>query len=276
MQPRAAADGDRPGGPPLVLSLFPGVDLLGRAFAAAGHAVVLGPDLLWDQRIEDFHVPPGRFDGIIGGPPCVHYSDANRHRNPAEGDRLLSEFLRIVLEAQPEWFLIENVRNVPTCEFNYCKVQRLSVDAWEFGCRAARLRHIQFGHRDGHIIRPVRPVTRRPVTLAPTLTTARDGPGDRFSRRCAKMGVTELKLSALTPAARRRAIGNGVPYPMGLALAEAVVRRGPVTDRDCTCGCGREVPPGRSLATVACRQRVSRCRRGHTRVLRYGCDPARG
>ena len=51
----------------LVLSLFPGIDALGRAFSLVGYSVVLGPDLLWDSAIETFHVPPGRFDGVIGG-----------------------------------------------------------------------------------------------------------------------------------------------------------------------------------------------------------------
>ncbi|MEM7477784.1 MAG: DNA cytosine methyltransferase [Planctomycetota bacterium] len=64
----------------LVLSLFPGIDVLGRGFEELGFSVVRGPDTLWDQRIEDFHTIPNRFDGIIGGPPCQNYSDANRCR----------------------------------------------------------------------------------------------------------------------------------------------------------------------------------------------------
>ena len=51
----------------LILSLFPGIDLLGRGFEAESFAVVRGPDLLWGGDIRSFHVPPGRFDGIIGG-----------------------------------------------------------------------------------------------------------------------------------------------------------------------------------------------------------------
>jgi DNA (cytosine-5)-methyltransferase 1 len=255
--------------PALVLSLFPGIDLLGRAFAASGFCVVAGPDLILDQRVEDFRAPPGRFDGIIGGPPCVNYSDANRYRDTAEGDRLVLEFLRVVDEAQPEWWLMENVRNVPHVRLRGYQVQRLDCSDWEFGGRTGRLRHIQFGHRDGWIIRPARTSSERPVTPVPTLTTAPAGVADRYSRRCAKMGIRPLALSSFTPAARRRVIGNGVPWGMGCALAHAVTERGPVTPTDCACGCGRMVRRAGSHFGVACRQRTSRRRRSHFRELVY-------
>jgi DNA (cytosine-5)-methyltransferase 1 len=254
---------------PLVLSLFPGVDLLGRAFAAAGFCVVAGPDLILDQRIEDFHAPPGRFDGVIGGPPCQNYSDANRYRDSAEGDRLVLEFLRVIEESRPTWWLMENVRNVPHVALRGYTVQRLDCTDWEFGGRTGRLRHIQYGHRDGWIIRPVRTFTERPVTPVPTLTTAAAGAADRYSRRCAKMGIPPLSLGSFTPAARRRVIGNGVPWGMGCALALAVSRSGPVTPADCVCGCGRAARRAGSHATVACRQRTSRRRRSHIRVLQF-------
>lgn len=123
----------------LVLSLFPGIDLLGRGFSAEGFSVVKGPDLLWDERIEEFHVPSHRFDGIIGGPPCQNFSDANRRRDTDEGDRLLREFLRIVTEAQPEWWLMENVRNVPDVALEGYLVQRLDITDAECGGKQRRL-----------------------------------------------------------------------------------------------------------------------------------------
>lgn len=255
--------------PHLVLSLFPGIDLLGRAFHASGFCVVAGPDLILDQRVEDFSAPPGRFDGIIGGPPCVNYSDANRYRDTAEGDRLVSEFLRVVDEARPTWWLMENVRNVPHVRLRGYAVQRLDCSDWEFGGSTGRLRHIQFGHREGHIIRPARTSSERPVTPVPTLTTAPAGAADRYSRRCAKMGIAPLALGCFTPAARRRVIGNGVPWGMGCALARAVAGAGPVTPTDCVCGCGRSTRRAGSHAGVACRQRTSRRRRSHIRELVY-------
>ena len=44
------------------------------AFEEEGFCVVRGPDLLWGGDIRRFHPPAGRFDGVIGGPPCQAFS----------------------------------------------------------------------------------------------------------------------------------------------------------------------------------------------------------
>ncbi len=250
----------------LVLSLFPGIDLLGRAFSATGFSVVKGPDLIWDERIEDFNTPANHFNGIIGGPPCQNYSDANRNRDPEEGDRLLKEFLRIVTEAQPEWFLCENVRNVPDIILPGWQVQRLDVTDTDAGGTQLRLRHIHFGSKSGDIIRPQRTERLRPVT--PTMTCRNASEHDRHSRRLARQGAPPLPLRALTPAARSRALGNAVSYRVALILAAAVQARRPVTPTDCPCQCGRVTHHG-TLATAACRKRMQRRRQSHTRQVTF-------
>ena len=53
----------------LILSVFPGIDLLGTAFEPEGFCVVRGPDLLWGGDIRRFSRPAGHFCGVIGGPP---------------------------------------------------------------------------------------------------------------------------------------------------------------------------------------------------------------
>jgi DNA (cytosine-5)-methyltransferase 1 len=58
----------------LVLSLFPGIGLLDMAFELEGFCVVRGPDVLWGGDIRRFHPPSGKFDGVIGGPPCQAFS----------------------------------------------------------------------------------------------------------------------------------------------------------------------------------------------------------
>lgn len=251
----------------LVLSLFPGIDLLGRAFEAEGFCVVRGPDTLWDQRIEDFHSPAGHFDGVIGGPPCQNYSDANRFRDLQEGDRLVGHFLRLVDESQPAWFLMENVRAVPTVRVHGYHVQRLDLTDCECGGKQKRLRHIQFGTPAywPQILRPVRTSDARSVT--PPVLCRMDGKSDRHSRRVTRQGAPPMPLRSLTSAARARAIGNAVPWLMGLTLARAVTERGPVTSEDCICLCGRMVSAAARHATPACRKRMERRRRGHIRTV---------
>ena len=99
----------------LVLSVYPGIDLLGRAFEEEGYTVVRGPDPLWGGDVRAFHPPPGVFEGVIGGPPCQHWTRLmflNKHAG-AGLDWVVSEYARIVEEAQPAWFLMEEVLYAP-------------------------------------------------------------------------------------------------------------------------------------------------------------------
>jgi DNA (cytosine-5)-methyltransferase 1 len=99
----------------LVLSVFPGIDLLGRGFELEGFCVVRGPDLIWGGDVRDFHPPTGVFDGVIGGPPCQLFSRL-RHMNPHCGEKhgnMIPEFARVVREAEPRWWVMENVPEAP-------------------------------------------------------------------------------------------------------------------------------------------------------------------
>lgn len=137
----------------LVLSLFPGVGLLDRAFEEEGFCVVRGPDVLWGGDVFRFHPPPGRFDGLIGGPPCQTFSSlANlvraMGREPRFGN-LIPEFERCVREAQPAWFLMENVRAAPPATVEgYDAHTFLWNNAWT-GEPQSRLRRFTFGARTG-------------------------------------------------------------------------------------------------------------------------------
>lgn len=102
---------------PLVLDIFPGIGLLGMAFELEGFCIVRGPDLLWGGDIRRFYPPSGKFDGVIGGPPCQAFSPL-RHLVEARGAKirhgnLIPEFERIIKEAAPRWFLMENVPAAP-------------------------------------------------------------------------------------------------------------------------------------------------------------------
>ena len=57
--------------PNLVLSIFPGIDLLGRPFEGMGSCVVRGPDLAWGGELRPTRLRPkvaGRF-GHFGVSP---------------------------------------------------------------------------------------------------------------------------------------------------------------------------------------------------------------
>lgn len=129
----------------LVLSLFPGIDLMGRGFEQEGYCVVRGPDLIFGGDVRAFHPPPGRFDGIIGGSPCQDFSAARRCPPTGYGVEMLHEFCRCVAEVRPDWFLLENVPGVPDVQVPGYVVQRFDLRADECGLPQRRLRHFQFG-----------------------------------------------------------------------------------------------------------------------------------
>ena len=95
----------------LVLSIFPGIDLLGRAFEEEGFCIVRGPDILWGGDIKSFNPPAGIFAGIIGGPPCPEFSPLRSliraHGYKTRHGNLIPEFQRVVAEARPGWYLME-------------------------------------------------------------------------------------------------------------------------------------------------------------------------
>lgn len=250
----------------LVLSLFPGVDLLGRAFEAEGWCVVQGPELMLGRDIRDFHGFPGRFDGIIGGPPCQSFSDANRNVTGQAleiGIEMIRHYLRVVDESDVTWFLMENVRNVPVIELDGYSIQRTDLTDWESGGSQLRLRHFQYGDKRGFVIRPgrvTRPGTPEPAALASEGFS--DSPR-AFADFCRVQGLPgPLKLPPVSPAWRYTLVGNGVPLPMGRNIARAVTAAGPSRPDDCACGCGRRVTGRATFATAACRKRAERSRKG--------------
>ena len=280
----------------LVLSLFPGIGLLDMAFEEAGFCVVRGPDVLWGGDIRRFHPPAGRFDGIIGGPPCQMFSSlahlvrANGHE-PKFGN-LIPEFERCVAEAQPAWFLMEEVRGAPVPSIDgYGIKDFLWNNAWTagddgYGQEQERLRRFSFGFRgrEGVDLRrwmtpaalmlmessgtatqwpPNNSRERRQAVLTsnravpvaiggsgkvkrthamfgdgrPTrqehrypAVTSSDGSGKvkqmryTFADACRLQGLPDDFLSdaPFTAAGKLKAVANGVPLPMGRAIAEAV------------------------------------------------------
>lgn len=246
----------------LVLSIFPGIDLFGTGFEQVGFSVVRGPDPLTGGDIRRFHTVPGRFDGVIGGPPCPDFSRARRCEPSGYGLEMLAEFERVVLEASPTWWLMENVSGVPDVIIPGYSHQRLDINASECGLSQNRLRHFQFGHKHGHVISPVR--LPRIADVQPCCVASEGGQMDRrgWLDFCRLQGLNDgIDLSSFTQSGRYRAVGNGVPIPMAITMAQAVALSRPASSvRLCFCGCGREISGRASLANAACRKRMQRRR----------------
>lgn len=252
----------------LVLSLFPGIDLLGHAFSLEGFAVVRGPDpALGTGDIRTFDVP-SRFDGIIGGSPCQDFSRARRSPPTGEGLELLGHFKRIVESCRPYWWVLENVPSVPNLIIEGYRHQRIDLRACEFGHRQNRLRHFQFGS----IYWPPLIVPRgQSVTELQRCVMASEGsrPGRRSLADVAELqGMPrDFDIRYFTMGAKYSALGNGVPIGMGRAIARAIKAHGcDTTATACACGCGREVTGKAKSATPACRKRLERRRLQHRQM----------
>lgn len=232
----------------LVLSLFPGIGLLDRAFEEEGFCVVRGPDLLWGGDIHTFHPPVGKFDGVIGGPPCQAFSRL-RHMVEANGYKtapdLIPEFARVVKESSPRWYLMENVPDAPDPSIpHYDMVRAILSDHW-VGGKTSRKRRFWFGTRDQcarlHIetlaLHETEPVQTVLATAGGRLVPVAKAPGGRpkktagksplrFETLCELQGMppTFLSDAPFTATAKRRVLGNGVPLPTGRAVAKAVKR----------------------------------------------------
>jgi DNA (cytosine-5)-methyltransferase 1 len=277
----------------IVVSLFPGVGLLDRAFEEAGYCIVRGPDLIFGGDVRRFHLPRGVAWGIIGGPPCQDFSSRRRAPPTGYGLAMLEEFRRLICEGEPEWWLCENVSRVPTIKIAGYQSQRLDVDQ-RWYVDVSRLRHIQFGSRSGRLLHIDRGPSSRSHTAeasidgnaaAPRCARSRHGENAVSGRRSIqpaalasdKRSLAELvrlqglptdfaeKLKSFTIGGAKRAIGNGVPLPMGHALAAAVTEayredRREVTpnERRCACPCRRRVDGKRSYYDVSCRKRAER------------------
>lgn len=251
--------------PHLVLSVFPGIDLFGMAFESEGFCVVRGPDLLWGGDVRRFHPPASHFSGVIGGPPCQQFSSLRRGVPTGEGDELVAEFARVVTEANPRWFLMENVPRVPCVLVEGYDVQRIDLRGAEVGLRQRRLRHFQFGRLSGPTMVVTRSASAREDQPAAVASEGRRAGRRGWEDFCKLQGLAHgLELPGLTREARYRAVGNGVPLPMGRLLARSILEwlEGGQLGRACLCGCGRPVTGRRTLAGPACRKRAERQRRG--------------
>lgn len=232
----------------LVLSLFPGIGLLDRAFEEEGFCIVRGPDVLWGGDVRRFHPSAGRFDGAIGGPPCQSFSSlANLVRakgyEPKFGD-LIPEYQRCVAEAQPAWFLMEEVPQAyaPTVpgyavhSFTLCNSSLDSGDG--LGQEQERLRLFAFGVRGPGPAPDLRAHIQLAALRLPkagTVTTTHVNNSDEAKgrgQRCRTAAVTGADLGS-EPRLRRQAAIDPRRVPVAIG------------------GSGRLKPGARNVAVTA-------------------------
>lgn len=241
----------------LVLSIFPGIDLLGKAFEEEGYCVVRGPDVLWGGDIYGFHPPVGVFEGVIGGPPCQAWSRLRRLLNATGSDvrhgNLIPEFERVVAEVRPLWFLMENVPEAPEPTVpDFLTTCILLNNRWVGGVQH-RERRFVFGTANGLSLLletvlfeavefslavtgdprtvPVRlngsGKPKRITVLAGHGQVGRSGDGGprlSIGDACELQGLPRAYMdeAPFTMHGKRQVIGNAVPMPMGRAVAKAV------------------------------------------------------
>lgn len=253
----------------LVLSLFPGIDILGMGFEQNGFCVVKSNDIILGSTIETFYPVHNRFDGIIGGSPCQDFSKARRTPPTGYGLKMLAQYARVVSQARPRWYLLENVPQVPTLQIKGYYVQRFELSPLECGGVQNRPRHFQFGSSEGLIIEIHRETFTG--TPAPCVTASESNAPNRrtFADVCKLQGLPEnFDLPDFTKAGKYKAVGNGVNLHVSRRIAqsisEATARTVPVTihnTRFCACGCGRRVTARQKSAIPSCRKRIERQRK---------------
>ncbi len=239
----------------LILSIFPGIDLLGMAFEEAGYCVVRGPDIVWGGDIKEFHPPAGVFAGIIGGPPCKGES-ALAHLNGRVGETLAPEFIRVVKEAKPDWWLMEAVIDhtaqsgnwhcfcgtdyitggspygSPLCHASWCPgeyVYVLKLSPRWIGEKQSRVRYFHSNlNLEPHVDISI---FEHPEYKYAVLANHGGKRGTIAHRQATYTWNEMLELQGLpvwfelpffTKTGAREAVGNGVPLSMGRAVAKAV------------------------------------------------------
>lgn len=225
----------------LVLSLFPGIGVLDRGFEDEGFVIVRGPDLLWGGNIKRFHVPPGRFAGVIGGSPCQAFTamlPLIKHHGLKVAENLNPEFERVVDEAQPDWFVMENIERAPLPSVHGYQVDPTLLDNRWLGNVQSRRHRFSFGTRDGRKLHYDTQALEHPEWQSRVCRHVVRLAGDKSERHKMRSASKERSIAEMcelqglpadffehapfTRAAMRKMLGNAVAYPMARSLARAV------------------------------------------------------
>ncbi len=222
----------------IIVDVFPGWGLLSRPWREAGFPVLWGPDLLFGETVEEWPLPLDVAWGLVGGPPCQAFSIA---RSGAAGplDRqcrdMTPEFVRLVKQGEPQWFLMENVRQAPIPRIDGYRVQPMLLDSADFGCYQSRVRRFTYGTRDGTRLAVPESLASNPAPVPCILAPRGGGRRSSFEKRMQRqitipdlLAGAGLPVDTPTPWAFTKrgwgqVLANAVPLSVGRALRDAVL-----------------------------------------------------
>jgi DNA (cytosine-5)-methyltransferase 1 len=156
-------------------------------YAAATYAANFGEVVTHCSDVESFVDVP-KVDVVIGGPPCQGFSNLGSRDPTDERNRLWREFVRIVVAANCDIFVLENVeRFSKSIEFTNLRlecaakqelgdytIQPFTLNAVDFGVPQRRIRSIIVGSRIGPIDLPDHTHARVATFTQNTWRTVRD------------------------------------------------------------------------------------------------------
>jgi len=215
----------------LVLSIFPGFDLLGRAFEEEGFQLVRGPDVLWGGDIDSFHPPAGVFDGLIGGPPCkAHSAVITMQVSRNLGRDYTPDFLRIFGETRPRWAVMENVRGVLRKGLMPADWSCVRLRDWDCGGKTCRIRYFWIWPATLILTPTTLPGQPAYSVLASSWknhdgTTKFHGHSKISLEKAAELQGFPEFVPLLRPLGKKYAVqllGNGVPKAMGRFIARRI------------------------------------------------------
>jgi DNA (cytosine-5)-methyltransferase 1 len=256
----------------LILSTFSGIGLLDKAFRGRGFVVVSAGDIIYGQDIREFRGIKGRFDGVIGGSPCQDYSGLKRNKG-TYSDEMIEEYIRVVKECNPAWWLLENVKGVPDIKIDGYSHQRIDINQGWYS-EVSRLRHIQFGSKNNLFLNIPRLQMKNINSGCALASDSRS-----FKELCYLQGLpSNFDLPDFNVVGKKKAVGNGVPLVIGKVLAEAVAEvtqlnspsgsqiggGKPIKKESlplCPCGCKRPLVGRKKYYDSACRKRAERKRK---------------
>jgi DNA (cytosine-5)-methyltransferase 1 len=152
----------------------------------------------------------GYIDLVVGGPPCQPFSTAGRMdaMNDPRGQMLL-EYMRVVKEMGPKFFVMENVVGVtnakvdgdqPVLDWMFkrlrgvgYKISHWKLNAYDYGVPQKRERIIVIGSQNGHVEKPKchRPLVR---TIRKVIEDLESEPGE-----CAKFSDPFARIMRKVP-----------------------------------------------------------------------------